>query len=149
VLLYLQQARGMSVGQVEDLLYRRSGLLGVSGISGDMRALLASDDPHAAEAIDLFCWRIAREVCALTAALGGLDGIVFTAGIGEHVPQVRTRACAHLGWLGVALDEAANARGAGRINTADSRVAVVVIPTDEEAMIAQHTATVVRAGPPA
>ena len=144
VLLYLQQARGMEVAAIEDLLYHRSGLLGVSGISADMRTLIASDDPHAAAAIELFCWRIAREMSALTAALGGLDGIVFTAGIGEHVATVRDMACAHLAWLGVAIDGDANARGETRISTTASRVTVLVIPTDEEAMIARHTRDVLQ-----
>ncbi len=139
VLLYLQQQRGMTVQAVEDLLYHRSGLLGVSGLSNDMRTLLASDDPHAAEAVALFAYRIARETAALAGTLGGLDGFVFTAGIGAHAPPVRAAVCARLGWLGVELDPAANARGAGRISTAASRVAVHVIPTDEEAMIARHT----------
>lgn len=144
VLLYLQQARGMEVAAIEDLLYHRSGLLGVSGISADMRTLIASDDPHAAAAIELFCWRIARETSALTAALGGLDGIVFTAGIGEHVATVRDMACAHLAWLGVAIDGDANARGETRISTTASHVTVLVIPTDEEAMIARHTRDVLQ-----
>ena len=139
VLLYLQQQRGMTAQAVEDLLYHRSGLLGVSGLSNDMRTLLASDDPHAAEAVALFAYRIARETAALAGTLGGLDGFVFTAGIGEHAPPVRAAVCARLGWLGVELDPAANARGEGRISTAASRVAVHVIPTDEEAMIARHT----------
>ncbi|MBU6498469.1 MAG: acetate kinase, partial [Rhodospirillales bacterium] len=134
---------------VEDLLYHRSGLLGVSGVSADMRELLASADPHAAEAVDLFCFRIARETAALANTLGGLDGIVFTAGIGEHAAPVRARVCAHLAWLGVALDPAANAADATTISTAESRVAALVIPTDEEAMIAAHTAaTVPGLGPP-
>jgi acetate kinase len=142
VLLYLQQARGMDAAAVEDLLYHRCGLLGVSGVSADMRTLIASGDPHAAAAIELFCWHIARQTAALTVALGGLDGIVFTAGIGAHTPLVRARACAHLSWLGAAIDDAANARGDRRISSADSRIAVLVIPTDEEAMIARHTQAV-------
>jgi acetate kinase len=109
-----------------------------------MRTLIASDDPHAAAAIELFCWRIARETSALTAALGGLDGIVFTAGIGEHVATVRDMACAHLAWLGVAIDGDANARGETRISTTASHVTVLVIPTDEEAMIARHTRDVLQ-----
>ena len=145
VILYLQQARAMSAAQIEDLLYHRAGLLGVSGISADMRTLLASDDPRAREAIDLFCFRIARDTAALTVALGGLDAIVFTGGIGEHAPQVRAQACAQLRWLGIAIDAAANADNAARISTAVSKVAVLVIPTDEEAMIARHTRDV--AGP--
>ncbi|MDE2200351.1 MAG: acetate/propionate family kinase [Rhodospirillales bacterium] len=149
VILYLLQGRAMSIAAVEDLLYHRSGLLGVSGVSADMRELLASADPHAAEAVDLFCFRIARETAALANTLGGLDGIVFTAGIGEHAAPVRARVCAHLAWLGVALDPAANAADATTISTAESRVAALVIPTDEEAMIAAHTAaTVPGLGPP-
>jgi len=147
VILYLQQARGLSVSAVEDLLYHQSGLLGVSGIAADMRTLLASEDPHAALAVDLFCWRIARETCALMLALGGLDGLVFTAGIGEHAPPVRARVCAHLAWLGVTLDPDANARGERRISGPGSRVTVLAIPTDEEAMIARHTQAVLRAAP--
>ncbi|HUZ63551.1 MAG TPA: acetate/propionate family kinase, partial [Acetobacteraceae bacterium] len=112
--LHLITQCGMTAAAVEDLLYHRSGLLGVSGISNDMRALLASADPHAAEAIALFVFRIARETGALAAALGGLDGFVFTAGIGEHAAPVREAVCARLGWLGARLDPAANARGEGR-----------------------------------
>ena len=139
VILYLQQARGMSPAAVEDLLYHRSGLLGVSGISGDMRTLLASDDRRAAEAVDLFAFRIARETGALAVTLGGLDGLVFTAGIGEHAPEVRRRACQHLHWLGVDIDAVANAQGGPQISSDESRVSVWVIPTDEETMIARHT----------
>jgi acetate kinase len=137
--LYLQQAHRLTAAQVEDLLYRRSGLLGVSGVSSDMRTLVASDAPSAREAIELFVFRIAREVGALTSSLGGLDGLVFTAGIGEHAPCVRAAVCERLAWLGVELDEAANAAGADRISTPRSRVEVRMIPTDEEAMIARHT----------
>jgi acetate kinase len=145
VILYLERERAMSAKQVEDLLYQKSGLLGVSGgISSDMRTLLASSDIHAKEAIELFVFRIAREIGALTSSLGGLDGIVFTAGIGEHAPQIRAQVCQRLGWLGVQLDDDANARDAGVISSAQSRVTVRVIPTDEEAMIAHHTLDVVR-----
>jgi acetate kinase len=139
VILYLQQVRGLTPGQVEDLLYRRSGLLGVSGISGDMRALLASQEARAREAVELFVYRLAAEVAALASALGGLDGLVFTAGVGENAAEVRGAACARLAWLGTALDPAANAGGAGRISAPGSRVEVWVVPTDEEAMIARHT----------
>lgn len=139
VLLYLMQKRGMDAGALEDLLYRRSGLLGVSGISADMRSLLASDDGRAAEAVDLFVYRIVREIGALAASLGGLDGLVFTAGIGENSAPIRQRVCDHTGWLGVTLDPAANAANAELISTPGSRVAVRVIATDEEAMIARHT----------
>ena len=138
VVLYLQQQRGMSAAKVEDLLYHRSGLLGVSGISGDMRALLTASDPHAAEAIDLFAFRIARETGALVSSLGGLDGFVFTAGIGEHTPQIRAAVCARLAWLGVTLDDAANEKGAGCISRDDSAIKVWVIPTDEEIVIARQ-----------
>lgn len=142
--LHLITQRGMTAAAVEDLLYHRSGLLGVSGISNDVRTLLASADPHAAEAIDLFVFRIARETGALAAVLGGLDGFVFTAGIGEHAAAVREAVCDRLGWLGARLDRAANARGAGLISTPDSRLALWVIPTDEEAMIARHTQEILR-----
>jgi acetate kinase len=143
VILYLQQSRGMSTGDIEDLIYHKSGLLGVSGISADMRTLLESTDPHAAEAVELFCFRIARETAALATAMGGLDAIVFTAGIGEKSPQVRSRACAHLNWLGVEIDEDANAKSTQRINTLASKIRVLVVPTDEEEVIARHTAAVV------
>ena len=140
VVLYLEQERGLSPKQVEDILYRRSGLLGVSGgISGDMRTLLASNDLHAKEAIDLFVYHIAREIGALTSSLGGLNGLVFTAGIGEHAPEVRARACALLKWLGAEIDPEANERNAALISSRGSRISIHVIPTDEEAMIAQHT----------
>ena len=144
VVLYLQQQRGMSAAEVEDLLYHRSGLLGVSGISGDMRALLQTADPHAAEAVDLFAFRIARETGALVSTLGGLDGFVFTAGIGEHTPYVRAAVCARLGWLGVTLDEGANAKGAGRISRENSAIEVWVIPTDEEIVIARQALRVTK-----
>ncbi len=139
VILYLEQERGMAPKEVENLLYLKSGLLGVSGgIASDMRTLLASSDPRAAESIELFVYRIAREIGALTSSLGGLDGLVFTAGIGEHAPEIRARVCARLDWLGVAIDTEANDRNAALISTPASRIAVRVIPTDEEAMIARH-----------
>jgi acetate kinase len=131
-------ANGMSREQLEDLLYHRSGLLGVSGISADSRALLESDAPEAREAIGMFAFRIAQTVAAFAVTLGGLDGIVFTAGIGEHQPEVRALVCGHLGWLGVALDEGANAANALRIEAAGAKVAVLVIPTDEEQVIADE-----------
>jgi acetate kinase len=139
VILYLEEEQGLAPKQVEDMLYRRSGLLGVSGISSDMRALLASDDPRAREAIDLFVFRIVRETGALAFSMGGLDGLVFTAGIGEHAPEIRRRVCERLGWLGVSLDPFANGAGAGRISDAQSRVTVWTVPTDEDRMIALHT----------
>jgi len=139
VVLYLQQERGMSADAVEDLLYHRSGLLGVSGgLSGDMRELLASGDQRAKEAVDLFVYRISREVAALASALGGLDSLVFTAGIGEHSPEIRAAVCDRLSWLGLAIDPAMNAGNAATISTAEAGVVVRVIPTDEETMIAQH-----------
>ena len=146
VLLYLLSERGMSLGDVTDLLYHGSGLLGVSGISNDMRELLKSDSPHAAQAVDLFVYRIHRELGSLAAALGGLDVLVFTAGIGEHAAPIRARVCEDARWLGVRLDHAANRRGGPRISEADSAVLVWVIPTNEELMIAHHTADVLRTG---
>ena len=121
VILYLMQEKGMTAQAVTDLLYHSSGLKGVSGISDDMRELLSSDDPHAREAVALFAYRIGRELGSLAAALGGLDALVFTAGIGEHAPEIRRRACAHAAWLGVELDDAANASGSARITTPASR----------------------------
>lgn len=139
VILYLLQAKAMSPGAVEHLLYSQSGLLGVSGVSSDMRALIESPDPHAREAVELFAFRIARETGALAMTLGGLDGFVFTAGIGENVALVRRLVCERLAWLGVALDDAANERGDPCISAVSSRVAVWVIPTNEELMLARHT----------
>jgi len=147
VILYLMSERGMDVAQVTDLLYHKSGLLGVSGLSSDMRELLGSHTIHAAEAVDLFVYRIGRELGSLVAALGGLDVLVFTAGIGEHAPAIRKRVCEDAGWLGVRLNEAANLAGGPRISQDDSAVSVWVIPTDEELMIAQHTAACVRPPP--
>ena len=138
VILYLLR-KGRSPADIEDMLYRRSGLLGVSGISDDLRVLLASDDPRAGEAVELFTYRIATEVGGLVSALGGLDGLVFTAGIGEHSAVIRSAVCDRLAWVGVLLDPAANAGQPGRISAPDSSVEVWVIPTDEEAMIAHHT----------
>jgi acetate kinase len=146
VLLYLQRAHGMDADAIEHLLYHDCGLKGVSGISNDMRALLASDDPRAAHAIDLFVWRICRELGALAASAGGLDGLVFTAGIGERSAEIRARVCRRAAWLGIELDDAANRAGGPRISGAGSRVAVYAIPTDEEQMIARHTLAVLRAG---
>jgi acetate kinase len=149
VVLYLGRAHGMDADAIERMLYHDCGLKGVSGISNDMRDLLASDDPRAAQAIDLFVWRICRELGALAAALDGLDGLVFTAGIGERSPEIRARVCARAAWLGIELDEAANRAGGPRISTAGSRVAVYAIPTDEEQMIARHTLAVLRRAPQA
>ncbi|AIO71285.1 acetokinase family protein [Burkholderia multivorans] len=138
VVLWMLEEGGMDARAIESLLYKRSGLLGVSGLSSDMRTLLASDDPRAAEAVDLFCYRISRELGSLAAALGGLDSIVFTAGIGEYADAVRERVCTLAAWLGVSLDADANARHGPRISDAKSAVDVWVIPTNEELMIARH-----------
>jgi acetate kinase len=142
VVLYFLRERRMNADQIEQLLYHKSGLLGVSGISSDMRELERSSDPRAKEAIDLFVFRIARELGALTATLGGLDGLVFTAGIGEHSVQIRRQVCEASRWLGIALDREANARGEECISAPNSRVSVWVIPTDEERMIARQTVSV-------
>ena len=143
VLLHLMEFHGMDAAGITQLLYKESGLLGVSGISQDMRALLDSPAPEAAEAVDLFCYRIARELGSLAAALGGLDALVFTAGIGEHAAPVREKVCRQAAWLGLRLDEVANARHARWIATADSTVDILVLPTNEEWMIAQHTAALI------
>ncbi|RXV67773.1 acetate/propionate family kinase [Burkholderia stabilis] len=139
VILYLQRHAGRSLDEVEHLIYAESGLLGVSGVSSDMRTLLASDAPSAAHAVELFAYRAARELAALAGVLGGLDTLVFTAGIGEHAPRVRERICSRAAWLGVVLDDAANAAGLPVISSDASRVTVRVIPTDENLMIARHT----------
>lgn len=138
VLLFLMDELGMSPREIERLLYRESGLLGMSGISSDMRVLLESSEPSARRAIDVFVYRACRELGSLAAALGGLDSIVFTAGIGEHQPQVRQRICEGSAWLGVELDTAANARHGPRISPPGSAVSAWVVPTDEESMIARH-----------
>lgn len=139
IILYLQQEKHMAVSDIENLLYHQSGLLGVSAISHDMRVLLASEDHHAKEAIELFCIRVAREIGSLTAALGGLDALVFTAGIGEHAAPVRHRICALSAWLGIELDNEANQHHASTITLPASNVAAYVIPTNEELMIARYT----------
>lgn len=146
--LYLQQAHGLAAAAVEHMLYNESGLLGISGISNDMRALLASDDPHAKEAIELFVYRIVKEIGALASSLGGLDALVFSAGIGEHAAPIRAAVCEKLAWLGIECDPDANKRHDTLISTSRSAVHVCVIGTDEEAMIAAHTACVVRTIPP-
>jgi len=139
VILYLFDELKMDARAVEKLIYQQSGLLGVSGISSDMRALLESEDPHAKEAIDLYVYRIGRELGSLVAALGGLDAIVFTAGIGENSAVLRERVCRDARWLGVALDAKPNEKGGPCISAASSRVSVWTIPTNEELMIARHT----------
>ena len=142
VILYLMDELEMDARAIEKLIYQQSGLLGVSGISSDMRTLEASTAPEAKEAIDLFVYRIGRELGSLAAALGGLDAIVFTAGIGENSRSLRERVCREAAWLGVEVDADANERNARRISTAASRVSVLVIPTNEELMIARHTRSV-------
>ena len=142
VLLYLMESQSLSAADLSHLLWNESGLLGVSGISSDMRELLASEDPRAKEAVDLFVYRAAREIGSLAAALGGLDALVFTAGIGENAAAVRARICRESAWLGLDLDEESNAAGGPRLSRAESRVSAWVVPTDEEAMIARHTRSV-------
>ncbi len=144
VILYLLSERGMDVAALTDLLYHRSGLLGMSGLSSDMRALLASNASSARAAIDVFVYRIRRELGSLVAALGGLDALVFTAGIGEHAAPIRARVCEQTAWLGIRLDPEANARGGPRISGPDSSVSVWMIPTNEELMIAEHTVALLR-----
>ena len=144
VLLHLLGPAGRSLAEVNDILYHKSGLLGLSGISPDSRELLASDRAEAREAIDVFTFRIAGEVARLATTLGGLNAIVFTAGIGEHQPQIRAAVCDRLAWLGVAIDVATNARNDEKISTASSRVAVFVIPTDEQWVIADEAHDVLK-----
>jgi acetate kinase len=142
VVLYLLQQEGMDAKQIEDLLYKRSGLLGLSGLSNDMRPLLDSDDPRARLAVDYFVHRASRELGSLAAALDGLDALVFTAGIGENSAEIRRRICAAAQWLGIALDPQANAAGGPCISQADCRTSAWVVPTNEELMIARHTRAV-------
>ncbi|MBK1690405.1 acetate/propionate family kinase [Rubrivivax gelatinosus] len=148
VLLYLMREKGMGADALEDLLYRRSGLLGVSGVSSDMRALEQSTDPAARRAIELFCFRVAKEVAAMAGSMGGIDALVFTAGIGENSPGVRAEVCSRLGWMGLAIDDYANGRSALEISADDSVVPVFVLPTNEEKMIALHTLAVLAASAP-
>jgi acetate kinase len=142
VILYLLQQEGLSTKQLEDLLYKQSGLLGLSGISSDMRVLLDSTDPQARLAIDYFVYRVNREIGSLTAAMGGVDTLVFTAGIGENSPQIRQRICQQATWLGIEFDATANEANTACISHAHSRVSVWVLPTNEELMIARHTQAV-------
>jgi acetate kinase len=144
VVLWLMQSRGMTAGEVSDLLYRHSGLKGVSEVSNDMRDLLESNDPAAAFAIDLFAYRCGLHAGQLAAALEGVDAVVFTAGIGENAPEIRSRIAARLDWLGARLDAEANVRGDTVISAAGTAPALLVIPTDEEAMIARHTRALTR-----
>jgi acetate kinase len=146
VILYLMQHKGMSVTAVEGLLYQQSGILGLSGISSDFRDLLASDDARARIAVEAFSYQTVRHIGSLTAALGGLDGIVFTAGVGENAAPVREAICQGCRWLGLELDDAANRRHGPRISVPGSRVAAYVIPTDENLMIARHTRSLSQKG---
>lgn len=141
VVLYLFQVLGLCAKEVESILYKKSGLLGISAISSDMRELLGSSEPGALLAVDYFVYRAAKEIGALTAVLGGIDGLVFTAGIGENSVEIRRRICEASSWLGLAIDEKANTSGGPRISTRQSKVSVWVIPTNEELMIARHTGT--------
>ena len=139
VVLYLFQGLGLSAGEVESMLYKKSGLIGVSGISNDMRVLLASQEPSARLAVDYFVYRAAKEIGALAAVLRGIDALVFTAGIGENSPDIRARIVDASSWLGIELNREANAHGGPRISSTASRVSAWVIPTNEELMIARHT----------
>src|SRR5262249_52238051 len=139
VVLYLFQSLGLSAKDVETVLYKKSGLLGISGISNDMRVLLASSEPEARLAVDYFVYRAAKEIGALASTLRGIDGLVFTAGIGENSAEIRARICEASSWLGLELDREANQRRESRISTRGSRVSAWVIPTNEELMIARHT----------
>ena len=148
VILYLLQHEGMDARAIEHLIYERSGLLGVSGLSGDMRTLLASDNPAAKEAVNLFVYWIGRELGSLTAALGGLDAIVFTGGIGEHATEIRARVCNDARWIGISLDGQANAAGGPRISLSVSRVSAWVVPTNENLIVARHTRQLLDNEPP-
>lgn len=139
VVLHLFQGLGLSVKEVEAILYKRSGLLGISGVSNDMRVLLESGEPSAKLAVDYFVYRAMKEVGALAAVLGGLDGLVFTAGIGQNSPEIRRRICEACAWLGIELDPEANRRGGPRISRVGGKTSAWVIPTDEELTIARHT----------
>jgi acetate kinase len=139
VVLYLFQNLGLTSKEVETLLYKKSGLLGISGISSDMRELLKSGEPRARLAVDYFVYQAAKEIGAMAAVLGGIDGLVFTAGIGENSPEIRRRIACSCAWLGVELDQEANIATAPRISARGSKVSAWVIPTNEEMMIARHT----------
>ena len=147
VILHLLRRAHMTPDQVERLLDRESGLLGVSGISSDVRDLLNSPAPEAAEALDLFCYRVAREIGAMVAALEGLDSIVFTGGIGENSPQIRDKVCNRLKWLGAQLDRTANQNENTLLSNVSSRVSILRVPADEEVVIARHTASAISDSP--
>lgn len=139
VILYLLQVKKMSAEQIQKLLYKECGLKGLSGISNDMRELLASTEPRAKMALDYFSLHCARAIADLASVMGGIDGVVFTAGVGERSAFIRAAICNRLAWLGMEIDEAANTHHGPRISTRNSRIACFVIPTNEELMIAQHT----------
>jgi acetate kinase len=147
VLIYLMDEHRMDARKLENLIYKQSGLLGVSGITSDMRTLRASDDAGAREAIDLFIYRIVREIGSLAAALGGLDGLVFTGGIGQRDAKTRQEVVAGCAWLGAAIDEQSEPKGEGRIDAASSTIPIWVLPTDEERVIARHTAALLSDAP--
>ncbi|GAA5083511.1 MULTISPECIES: acetate/propionate family kinase [Paenalcaligenes] len=138
VVLWWMQQRKKDADEIQDLLYNQSGMKGLSGISGDMRTLLASEDPQAKLAVDYYCFRTAESLAGLCVPTQGADGIVFTAGVGEHSPEIRARICEHLAWLGVKIDPELNAQGAQKISTPDSHISVWVIPTNEELVIARE-----------
>ena len=144
VVLYLFQNLGLSAKEVENILYKKSGLLGISGISNDMRDLLDRSEPEARLAVDYFIYRIAKEIGALASVLGGVDGLVFTAGIGENSAEIRRRICHASAWLGVEMDEKQNINRGPKISTPRSRVSIWVIPTNEELMIARHTGSLLK-----
>jgi acetate kinase len=143
LMIWLLRERGFSIDQVETMLYSESGLKGVSGISSEMRVLLESGDPKAREAIDLFVHSVVSEIGRLVAVLGGLDALVFTAGIGEKAPAVRAAICERCQWLGLRLDESANRDNLAQISAKDSGIKVLVVPTDEEKTVARHAARLV------
>jgi acetate kinase len=147
VLIYLMDEKKLDARGLEDLIYKKSGLLGVSGMTSDMRALRESNEPAAREAIELFVYRITREIGSLAAALGGLDGLVFTGGIGQRDAKTRSEVVAGCAWLGAAIDEQANALGDGRIDSDSSEIPLWVVATDEERVIARHTAALIGGGP--
>jgi acetate kinase len=144
VVLFLMDEMKLGPREIERLIYNESGLLGMSGVSSDVRDLLASGEPDAALALDVFVYRAGRELGSLAAALGGLDAIVFTAGIGENQPEIRARIGQQAAWLGVEIDPKANLAQGPRISSASSRTAAYVIPTDEESMIARHVLGLLR-----
>jgi acetate kinase len=147
VLIYLMDEHDMDARALENLIYKESGLLGVSGISSDMRSLRDSEDPRAREATDLFVYRIVREIGSLAAALGGLDGLIFTGGIGQRDIRTRREVVSGCEWLGAVLDDQANSLGKGRIDSPSSTVQLWVLPTDEERVIARHTAALLPNSP--